>query len=214
MNKSVLRQQIAYRCPECGVATVGFLGGLAAVSDMLRLKCDCDAYSLDIKKEGEGKVRLSVPCVYCKDTHSYVIGAEVITRDATTRLSCPHSGQDILFIAESEAMGTELDRSAEELSRILLSFEADDIKDIQPTEIDEAEAAPDAGIYDVINFVVRDLEDAGGIHCPCAKGPYSVRFCEEGAEVCCVGCGASYIFHAKSAAAAEAYLSVDEITLR
>lgn len=214
MDKSVLRQQVAYRCPGCGVATVGFLGGLAAVSDMLRLKCECGAYALDIKKESEGKIRLTVPCVYCKDTHSYIVSTDVLTRQTTTRLSCPHSGQDILFIAESAAIGAELDRSAEELSRIMASFEADDISDIQPHEIDEGEAAPDAGIYDVLNFVLRDLEDAGAVKCPCGKGPYALRFTDEGAEAYCTECGATYTFYAKSAAMAESYLTTDSITLK
>ncbi len=214
MDKSVLRQQIAFRCPECGVATVGFLGGLAQVSDMLRLKCECGAYMLDIKKEAEGKVRLNVPCVYCKDIHTYIVKTDVITRQETTRLSCPHSGQDILFIAESAAMGDELNRSANELERILASFEADDISDIQPHEIDEGEAAPDAGIFDVLNFVLRDLEDADSVKCPCGKGPYDLRFTDEGAEAHCIECGATYTFYAKSQAMAESYLSLDSITLK
>lgn len=214
MDKSVLRQQIAYRCPECGVATVGFLGGLAAVSDMLRLKCECGSYALDIKKEADGKLRLAVPCVFCKDMHSYVVHTDVILRQQTTRLSCPHSGQDILFIAESSAMSAELNRSTEELGRILASFEADEISDIQPHEVDEAEAAPDAGIFDVLNFVLRDLEDANAVKCPCGKGPYNLRFTDEGAEAYCDECGATFTFYAKSQSMAESYLSLDSITLK
>ncbi len=215
MNKNILIQQIAYRCPGCGVATVGLLGGLKGVSDMLRLRCECDSeLSLDIKREGEGKIRLNVPCVYCKCSHSFVVSADVIARDATTRLSCPHSGQDILFVADSENMGAELERSAEELLRILTSFEAEDISDIQPKDMDEYDVPPDPAIYDVLNFLVRDLEDAGAIHCPCGKGGYELRFTDSGAQVYCTECGTTYDFHAKSAAAAEQYLSLNTITLK
>lgn len=212
MNKSVLRQQIAYRCPACGVATVGFLGGLAAVSDMLRLKCECGEYSLDIKRE-DGKVRLSVPCVYCKNLHNYVLSPDIFAREETTRLSCPHSGQDILFIASEERMSEELSRSADELSRILASFEAEDISDIQPKDLNEEDVAPDPAIFDVLNFVLRDLEDAGEVHCPCKSGSYELRFCDEGAQVYCKECGATYVFHAKSPSVAESYLTLESITL-
>ena len=107
----------------------------------------------------------------------------------------------------------DLERSAKELSFILESFEADEVSDIQPMDVDEAEAAPDPAIFDVLNFVVRDLEDAGGITCPCGKGPYEVRFTDDGAEAVCSTCGASYRFYARSAASAESYLSLDSITL-
>ena len=212
MKKSILRQQIAYRCPACGIATVGFLGGLAALSDMLRLKCECGEYSLDIKREGD-KVRLSVPCVYCKNHHSYVISADIFAREDATRLSCPHSGQDILFIANEDDMQKELERSADELSRILTSFEAEDISDIQPKDVNEEDVPPDPAIFDVLNFVLRDLEDSGEVHCPCKGGKYELRFSDEGAQVYCTECGATYTFHAKSPAVAEGYLSLDSITL-
>lgn len=213
MNKNVLIQQIAYRCPSCAVATVGILGGLSAVSDMLRMKCECGGSTLDIKREGAGKIKLEVPCVYCKTNHSFVVSSDVVTREETTRLSCPYSGQDILFLARSENMSEELTRSENELRQILASFEADEVGDIQPKELDDADFEPDANMFDVLNFLVRDLESQGALNCPCKKGPYTLRFCDEGAEVVCDSCGAAYIFHCTTAASAESYLSMDEIKL-
>ena len=213
MNR-ISRQQIAYRCPDCGVATLGFLGGLHSVSDMLRLKCECTKSTLEMRPLGEGKLHINVPCVYCKDTHTYVVSSDILMREQPTALPCPTSRHDILFIASDEAMSAELERSANELSVILAGFEADDIKDIQPMDVDEAEFAPDPAIYDVLNFVLRDLEDAGAVKCPCEKGPYHIRFTDDGAEAYCGSCGATYAFHATSAATAETYLSIDEISLR
>ena len=211
--QSIVRQQIAYRCPECATATLGFLGGLRKASDMLRLRCGCNESALEIKPESEGKVRIDVPCVYCKDNHSYVVSADILLRDEPTCLPCPASHHDILFIASENDMHKELERSANELSVVMASFEADDVKDIQPSDVGEADAAPDPAIYDVLNFVMRDLEDAGALSCPCSKGPYSLRFTDCGAEIYCESCGASYEFHAKTGAMAESYLTVDKITL-
>lgn len=213
MSKNILRQQVAYRCPECGVATVGFLGGLTAVSDMLRLKCECGKSALDIKREAESKVRLDVPCVYCRNQHTFLLRAGIVMREATTRLSCPHSLQDILFIADADNMQAELDRSSEELGRILSAFEAEELSDIQPKDMDEDDVPPDPAIYDVLNFLVRDLSEAGKIHCPCGRGGYELRFCDEGAQVYCTECGTTYTFYANSASAAEQYLTMDSITL-
>ena len=120
---AIRRTQIAYRCPDCATATVGFLGGLSAVSDMLRLKCSCGESALDIKKQSDGKVNLSVPCVYCKSNHSFVVAAEIIGRDEPAKFSCPYSGMGIAFIGDEESVAKEIDNSAEELSRIMTSLE-------------------------------------------------------------------------------------------
>ncbi len=210
--QKIHRQQIAYRCPKCATANVGFLGGLASVSDMLRLRCECGEYALDIKREGEGRVRLNVPCVFCKAYHSYVISSSILARENVTRLSCPTSSQDILFIADSEKLQAELDRSADELSKILTSFEAEDLSDIQPEDVPEGESF-DPAIYDVLNFVIRDLEDAGKISCPCGAGEYELRYADWGARVSCKRCEASYDFFATSAATAGLYLDIDEVKL-
>ena len=210
---SVKRTQIAYRCPECGVATVGFLGGLGAVSDMLRLKCSACDSALDIKKQNDGKINLSVPCIYCKSNHSYVVSPEVMRREQLTKLSCPYSGMGIAFIGDEGDVAKEVDNSAEELSRIMTSLEAETLSDIQPQDIGEDSVPPDPAIFDTLNFVVRDLEAEGEVHCPCGEGPYDLRFTDDGMQVYCKSCGATYDFFARSVSVAEEYLTLDSIIL-
>lgn len=212
MNKT--KTQIAYRCPECGMATVGFFGTFAGISDMLRLRCKCNASSLEIKKQREEKLRLSVPCVYCKSSHSYTFSDSISTREETTKISCPYSNMDIAFIGAAEEVSRELERTALELERVIKSFEGEELSDIQPKDADEDETASDPAVFDAINFLVRDLEDEGGISCPCTHGPYSLRFCDDGIQVYCEACGASYTFYAKTATAAEEYLGYSEIVLK
>ena len=208
------RKQIAYRCPDCGYATVGFIGGLTAISDMLRLKCECGASALDISKRQDGKIHLSVPCVYCKDTHGYNVSRDLVLRDDVTKLPCPFSGMDIAIFADEEKLPAELSRTAEELVRIMGSLEAEELSDIQPTDVDGDENVPDPAIYDSINLLLRELEADGAVKCPCSNGGYDLRFTESGIQIYCVSCGASHTFHATSAAMAEEYLSLDDLTLK
>ena len=205
---------IAYRCPDCAVATVGLIGGAESLSDLMRLKCECGGSSLDIKKGRDGKVHLSVPCIYCKDSHGFTLSPDVLSHDGVTKLSCPYSGMDIAFIGEGEMLTAELDRTAEELSRIMASLEAEEVKDIQPHDVDEDECPPDPSIYDTINFVVRDLEAEGMVKCPCGSGKYGLRFTDDGMQVYCQVCGASYDFHCRSASVAEEYITLSEIVLK
>ena len=213
MNKKRLNH-IAYRCPECATATVGLVGSVESLGDLIRLKCGCGESALDIKKERDGKIHISVPCIFCKDSHGYKLSPEILSRDTVTKLGCPFSGMDIAFIGDGEAITHELDRTAEELSRIMASLEADDVKDIQPHDIDEAECPPDPAIYDTINFVVRDLEAEGAVKCPCMSGKYGLRFTDTGMQVYCENCGASFDFFGLSPGIAEEYLSLSEITLK
>lgn len=208
------RTQIAYRCYDCATATVGFLGGLSAVSDMLRLKCSCGGSSLDIKKQNDGKVSLSVPCVYCKSNHSYVVSPEIMVREELTRFSCPYSGMGIAFIGGEDEVAAEVDKSAEELSRIMVSLEAEDVSDIQPQDVGEDSMPPDPAIFDTFNFILRDLEADKAVKCPCGKGPYDLRFTDEGMQVFCESCGATHDFYARSVSVAEEYLTIDSITLK
>lgn len=207
------RTQIAYRCHDCAVATVGFLGGLGAVSDMLRLKCECGGSALDIKRQSDGKVNLSVPCVYCKSNHSFVVSPEVMRREELTKFSCPYSGMGIAFIGDEDSVAKEVENSAEELSRIMASLEAETVADIQPQDVGEDSMPPDPAIYDTLNFVVRDLESEGAVSCPCDKGEYDLRFTDDGMQVYCKNCGATYDFYARSVSVAEEYLTIDSIKL-
>lgn len=213
MNYGTRKNKIAYRCPACGVATVGLLGGLGSISDLLRLKCECGESALDIKKQNDGKLHLSVPCVYCKDGHGYTLSADITAREGVTSLGCPLSGMDILFIGDGEELSERLDRSAGELSLLMQSFEAEELSDIQPQDMSEDECPPDPAIYDTINFILRDLEAEGAVKCPCGDGKFDLRFCDEGIQVYCERCGASHTFYARSMSMAEEYLTIDSITL-
>jgi hypothetical protein len=211
---AIRRSQIAYRCSECGTATVGFLGGLTNVSDMLRLKCECEGSALDIKRQNDGKIHLSVPCVYCRSNHTYVVAPDVIRRYEPTKFTCPYTGMGITFIGDQETVSKEIDNSAEELSRIMASFEAQTLADIQPQDVGEDSIPPDPAIYDTLNFVLRDLEAEGEVHCPCGNGPYDLRFTDDGMQVYCESCGATYDFYAKSVTVAEEYVNTSSITLK
>ena len=211
--KDIRRRQIAYRCPECASATLGFIGGLTAVSDMLRLRCSCGKSAMDITKAKDGKIHVSVPCALCRENHGLTVSSELVLRDEPSALPCPFAGTDIVFIADEEDMPGLLDKNAEELSRILASLDAEELSDIQPKDLAEAEIPPDHEAFSLINFLVKELEFDGKIHCPCKSGSYELRFFDEGIEVYCTSCGATYSFYAKTAASAEQYLGVDEIKL-
>lgn len=205
--------RIAYRCPECGTATLGIVGKFALKANMLRLKCSCGKSGMDINITNDNKIRLSVPCIFCRQNHNYVVSQSIFFDKDLFLLNCPYTNMDICFIGEEKQLDLELSRTEKELNRIISGLELEDFKDMQPEDVDE-DMLPDANLYDTIRFIVKDLEDDGRVDCPCHKGPYDLRFCDEGIEAYCVNCGASYIFPVKSANLGEEYINLDEIKLK
>ena len=209
------QRNIAYRCPGCGAAVIGLVGKFALHANMLRLKCSCgEDLSLDINITGDEKVRLSVPCLFCRQNHSYLVSESIFFNKDKFLLNCPYSGMDIAFIGEEETIGGELKRTEEEIRRLMASLEAEELSDIQPQEMKDEEILPDPAVYDTLRFVVKDLESEGRVHCPCGEGKYDLRFTDSGMQVWCDNCGASFDFNVSSPTLAEEYLGLDEITLK
>ncbi len=209
-------RRIAYRCPECVVANLALVGRFALAANMIRVKCDCkdNAPTLDISLTNDDKIRLSVPCLFCRQNHNYVVTKSIFFERDEFFLNCPYSGQDIAIIGDSETVNRELERTGHELEGIMKSLEAEVLSDIQPQDMPDEEILPDPAAYDTIRFIVKDLEEEGRVFCPCKNGEYDLRFCDDGIEVYCKRCGASYKFSAESAAMSELYLDIDEIRLK
>lgn len=208
------QRNIAYRCPGCGSAVIGLVGKFALHANMLRLKCSCgDSQSLDITLK-DGKVKLSVPCLFCRQNHSFVVSESLFFNSERFLLNCPYSNMDIAFIGDEDTISQELSRTEAELNMLMKNLEAEELSDIQPEDMTEAEILPDPAIYDTLRFVVKDLEADGRVHCPCGNGPYDLRFTDSSVQVFCENCGASYDFNASSPTMAEEYLGLDEISLK
>lgn len=214
MNRDSKKRFITYRCPECYAATTGIVGKFTLGSTMIRLKCGCDKNSsLDMEGLADGKIKLSVPCIFCKQNHSYTVSDTLFMEREAFRLSCPYSGMDIAFLGDEDGINADLERTEKEIGQLLGGLEADDISDIQPTEMNDEEILPDPAVYDTIRFLVKDLEEEGAIKCLCDEGKYDLRFTSEGVQVYCENCGASFDFKAMSPTMAEEYLSLDSLKL-
>ena len=205
---------IAYRCPECGTTVYGFIGKFALSANMLRLKCSCGGSSLDVNITNDKKIRLSVPCLFCKSDHNFVVSQNIFFGRDVFLLNCPYSNMDICFIGDKEKLDKEIDRSGKELERLLADLEAESLKDIQPEDINEEDVLPDPAIYDAIRFLVKTLEDEGKIDCPCHSNDYELRYAPGGIQVYCSKCGASHSFDTSAVAASEEYIYTDSITLK
>lgn len=213
MEKNRTNTHIAYRCPRCATAVFGFVGKFALSANLLRLKCSCDTLPLDIGIVKDGKIRLSVPCLYCNQSHTFTVSQDIFFGRELFTLQCPYSSMDIAFTGEKDAIDSALSESEVQIRAMLDSLELEDITELQPVELDSSDILPDATAYDAIRFLVKELEADGRVHCPCNDGEYDLRFNERGIEAYCKKCGATYSFNLDSASAAEDFLGLDSIAL-
>ena len=209
-----IQTHIAYRCPTCGGSVVGFVGKFALSAGMARLKCSCGESHLDINVTQDKKLRLTVPCVFCKKSHSFTVSQSIFFGRDQFLLNCPYSNMDIAFIGSKERVDEALMRTASELERLLSDLEAEELREIQPIDLDEGDILPDATVYDALRFLVKDLEADGKVDCPCHKGEYDLRFAPGGIQVFCPDCGATYTFKLHSENSHEDYMGLEEIKLR
>ena len=169
-----LQTHIAYRCPECGAVVYAFVGRFALAANLIRTKCPCGHSALDITVTNDDKIRLSVPCVFCKQNHNFVVSQNIFFERDLFLLNCPYTNMDICFIGEKEKIDSEVERAEKELKKLLSSFEAESISDIQPIDMDEEEVLPDAAVYDTIRFLMKELEADNALDCPCHSGKYDL----------------------------------------
>lgn len=237
------RTAVAYRCPDCGTGVMSAVDVFNLAADRVRLKCsdpECPTVKnksadgpnghLDIVavKDAEGgKVRLCVPCIFCGKPHTFTVNTSLFFGKDLFLLSCPYSGINICFIGDLDHVKAELARSELELLDML---EEHGISDIRDFDADEA-ALPDPQVYEIVMFVIRDLEAEGKIFCRCkARGEeeqeadafafdgeqdsdYSAEITENGVLVRCRKCGAEKLIATDSLIRAHDFLNCDSLTL-
>ncbi|MBQ8583115.1 MAG: hypothetical protein IJ488_00695 [Clostridia bacterium] len=208
-------RNIVYRCPDCGSSIFGLVGRFALKANMLRLKCSCEnSLPLDINVTNDKKLRLSVPCLFCRQPHNYVVSENVFFERDLFLLNCPYTGMDIAFIGDEDKIQGELKRTEAEIQRLMTSLEAEELSDIQPTELSDDEILCDPAVFDTLKFLVCDLADENKIKCPCGDGSYNIRYFGKGVEVYCERCGATHAFSATTPSMAEEELSIDSLELK
>ncbi len=204
---------IAYRCPACGQAVKGLVGSFSMKADMLRLKCPCGESHMTVTITPEKKLRLSVPCLFCAKDHSFVLSQEIFFGKDLFLLNCAYTGLDIAFLGEEEKVEAAIRENDRTLEKLFADMGLVSPQELYRRQHAPEEELPDAQIYDIVRFVVRELEADGAIDCPCHGGQYDFEVVENGIRVFCPDCDAEYIFPADSVAAAQEFLHCDSLKL-
>ena len=201
---------IAYRCPGCGYAIFGLVTPFTMAQGGVKLKCQCGESELTMQFTQDKKVHLTVPCLFCGQPHHYTVSQSLFLEKDLFLLSCPYTNMDIAFVGKKENVDEALSHSAAELEQLFAQLGQDEGEEEGQSALN---VLPDAQIYDILRFIVKELEADGKLSCPCGVGPYELDVEEQGVRVYCADCGASYLFPCQSVEQAESLLHIEEIHL-
>ncbi len=204
---------VAYRCPDCGSGVKSIVGIFSLSADMLKLKCPCGSSSMTIKRTNDDKIRLNVPCLVCRRDHEYVISRELFFKNEIFELPCSLSGFSLCFIGNAKDVSTALEKADDELRAVLKEAGAENL-DIFKEQPDTTEEMPIAQVYDIVRFIVKELEAENAIRCRCSEGDYDVELFDDSVCVYCKNCGAKQYISTASLAEAQAFLEIDELVLK
>lgn len=203
---------VAYRCPYCGAGVMSAVGLFSLSADMIKLKCDCGQSELTVVYSKDGKVRLSVPCIFCPKPHSFTISSNLFFGKDLFLYSCPYSDINICFLGETNHVKAELARTELELIDML---EENGITSLDALHADGEKMLTDPQIFDIIMFVIHDLEAENKIFCRCkdGEGDYTAEVLDDSIKVKCNTCGASRDVPTDSLLGAHAFLHCDSLHL-
>ncbi len=208
---------VAYRCPHCGAGVLSMVDVFALGADMVKLKCDCGKSEMSIIRQGDGKIRLSVPCILCPKPHSFLLNPAIFFGKDSFFLQCPYSDINICFLGETNLVKAELARTELELLDIM---EKNGINDFSALHEDGGEL-PDPEIQQIVLFVLGELEAENKIHCKCPpqehndseEGKYDIEITNDGILVSCPDCGAKRLISTDNYLDAHSFLYVDDLFL-
>ncbi len=209
---------VAYRCPHCGTGVMSAVSFFALRGSMIRLKCTCGKSMLEAEPAGDGKVRLTVPCVICPKPHHYTVSEKIFFGEDLFLLSCPYTDINIAAMGETNHVKAELSRSELQLMDLM---EKSGIDSLESLHREAEQTVTDPQVLEIVLFVIKDLDEEGRIFCRCerkegeerAECEYDAEILPEGVRVTCRRCGATKLIATDSLLDAHDFLHCDALYL-
>ena len=207
---------LAYRCPSCGAGVMSAVDIFKLSADMVKLKCDCSQSSMTavyVKDEKNPKIRLTVPCIFCPNPHTFTVSSSIFFKDDLFLLPCPYSDMTVAVTGETDRVKAELSRSELELIELLEKSGISSLDEIPRKTDNDAEQNPE--IVETVLHALRMLDSEGSIECGCPKGEGDYEISLNGGEAIieCKRCKQKKALRADSLMQAHALLELDKLTL-
>lgn len=180
---------IAYRCPACSEAVFGTADAFEKESGKIRLKCACGGSVCEGEIFENGKLILTVPCIFCAAPHKYPMEKNVLLKGSFFQLSCPTTGLPAFFAGPSKVVSDAVEENENEIKRIAAEAGIDLESDMK---------AVDQGVIrEQILRLLGVLKAEGRIICDCENkddAEHVLTLGEDGVLISCKKCGLERFF--------------------
>ena len=210
---------IAYRCPHCGAGVIGVMNIFALSAPMIKLKCDCGNSEMTVVKQNDGKIRLTVPCLFCPKPHSFLVSANIFFGKEDFFLQCPYSDMDVCFLGDADNVKAHLAKGEYELIKLMEEHGINDISAFCNANKEDDEEALDSELTQSVLFVLSELEAEGKIFCECEHcekiddEKYGFEIFSDGVLVKCRDCGAERRIPTDNSLNTHAFLDAEALYL-
>ena len=204
---------VAFRCPACGCDVLGEVNLFDMGGEGTAISCECGQSHLRMQLQADGKIRLSVPCLFCPEDHTYRLsGVSFLERDLFT-LSCKYTAMEIAFMGDHAKVLEALSKSEEKLVELFSQFveeaeeddcDCDDACDCghcheHHTENEENEVPQPTG--DLIGAcanpavamnlicLVKEFAEDGKLYCECGATQLNLQIGYDHIRLTCPVCG-------------------------
>ena len=205
---------VAYRCPQCGAGVMSAVNPFLLKGNMIRLKCECGKSCMEVHPAVAGKIRLTVPCMFCPNPHHFTVSEQIFYGQELFVLPCPYTDLNIGVMGEINHVKAELSRTELELMDLM---EKNGIESFDSLHREAEQTVTDPQVLEIVLYVIRDLDDEGKIYCRCDAGDegreYDAEILPEGVKVTCKKCGATRTIPTDSLLDAHEFLNCDHLLL-
>lgn len=169
------KRTIGFICPSCRQAVILERSAFQLAASHSKLECPCHASCLEVELVND-KVKLTVPCLFCEQSHTVTCSAHAFLREKTIAFSCGASGLDCCYVGENQAVYAAMRRLEETVD-----------------ELEEEAGSSGMFLNDVVMeemlSEVRDIAQREGISCTCGSKEWSLKVNYSSVELICSHCG-------------------------
>lgn len=165
---------IAFICPECRQPVILERTVFQLAASGSRLPCPCGKSSIDVALMGD-QARVTVPCLFCKETHTVSCSTRAFLEEKTLAFSCANSGLDCCYVGEEEGVFAAMRRLEETVDRMEENAAA------QGTFLNDL-------VMEEILGEIRDIGQRDGISCTCGCRDWKIKINYSSVELFCGRC--------------------------
>lgn len=191
---------LAYICPACrqGVMIERSLFQLAAAPNTL--PCPCGKSALRVELTGD-RVKLSVPCLFCREEHSVACSAKSFLHQRALAFSCGASGLDCCYVGEAEPVGAAMVRLEQAVDKL------------EREEGEKGTFLDEMVMHEVLSEL-KDIAERGGISCTCGSKGWKLQVNYSSVDLSCGDCGGMVRLNAATAGDIDDICCKDSILIR